>query len=308
MKSIHNVSMIGLGALGIMYGHHMSKKMPFANLRVIVDEERFDRYSTQGVYCNDEACQFNYVTPDRACEPADLLLVTVKFSQLQQALKDIKNHVGQNTIIISALNGIVSEEIIGEIYGKEHVLYCVAQGMDAVKEQNRMYYKSMGMLCFGEYDEEISSQKVLRVSDFFDRISMPYEINNKMGIKLWSKLMANVGINQAVALYGGTTSVVQHEGEARTAMIQAMKEVLVIARLEKVELTEKDIDYWLDIIDRLNPEGLPSMAQDVKAKRLSEVELFAGTIVTLGEKHQVEVPINTEFYKKIQEIEKGYSR
>jgi len=32
----------------------------------------------------------------------------------------------------------------------DKILYCVAQGMDAVKEGNKSTYDNMGMLCFGE--------------------------------------------------------------------------------------------------------------------------------------------------------------
>ncbi|MGE5543890.1 MAG: 2-dehydropantoate 2-reductase, partial [Bacillota bacterium] len=37
---IRTVSIIGLGALGILYGNHLSKRMPFANLRIIADQGR----------------------------------------------------------------------------------------------------------------------------------------------------------------------------------------------------------------------------------------------------------------------------
>ncbi len=57
------------------------------------------------------------------------------------------------------------------------------------------------------------------------------------------------------------------------------------------------MDYWLNIIDTLEPDGSPSMAQDVKAGRKTEVELFAGTIVDLAKKHKISVPMNEMFLK-----------
>ncbi len=306
MTGIKNVSIIGLGALGIMYGHLLSKHMPFENLRIIADQERIQRYTNEGIYCNGEKCHFNYVLPTTPCQPADLLIFTVKYTQLPQAIEDVKHHIGKNTIILSALNGIVSEEKIADKYGIEHILYCIALGMDAVKDKNHMNYQSMGHLCFGEFKQGESSEKVERVRNFFDQVTMPYEVDNNMSVKLWSKLMANVGINQTVTIYGGNNSIVQEEGQARTTMIKAMEEVLTIAQHMDISLTYDDIDYWLDIFDNLNPEGMPSMAQDRKAKRYSEVELFAGTIVNLGKKLNIPVPTNQMLYDKIHEIEGTY--
>ena len=169
-----------------------------------------------------------------------------------------------------------------------------------------MTYKHKGMLCFGELNENKNTEKVECLKRFFDKVEMPYEINNKMAVKLWSKLMINVGVNQTVAYFNTTNKTIQKEGSERDMMVAAMKEVQVIAQKEGIILEDKEINYWLEIMDSLNPEGMPSMAQDVKAKRYSEVELFAGTIVRLGEKYNLSVPVNREFYRYFNELEAGY--
>ena len=56
---------------------------------------------------------------------------------------------GKQTLILSLLNGITSEGILAEAYGREKVVDCVAYGMDAVKEGNRLTYRNMGKLCIG---------------------------------------------------------------------------------------------------------------------------------------------------------------
>jgi 2-dehydropantoate 2-reductase len=48
------------------------------------------------------------------------------------------------------------------------------------------------------------------------------------------------------------------------------------------------------------------MRQDVEARRASEVDLFAGTVVALGQKYGVETPVNTWLYHKIKNMEKEY--
>lgn len=303
---IKKVSIIGLGALGGMYAEHLSQKIGFEDLRIIADQKRIDRYKKQGVYCNGKRCNFNYVASNSLVEPADLLIFAVKYTQLQEAIEAAKNHIGDKTIIISVLNGIESERDIAKVYGEEHNLYCVAQGMTASKVGNQMTYKHKGVLCFGELNENKNTEKVERLKRFFDEVEMPYEINNQMAVKLWSKLMINVGVNQTVAYFGTTNQAIQKEGPEREMMIAAMKEVQMVAQEEGVILEDREIDYWLNIMDGLNPEGMPSMAQDVKSKRYSEVELFAGTIVRLGKKHSLSVPVNAAFYEYFTELEAGY--
>lgn len=56
----------------------------------------------------------------------DLVIVAVKYNSLASALETMKNCVGPDTIIISVLNGISSEKIIGERFGMDKMLMTVA--------------------------------------------------------------------------------------------------------------------------------------------------------------------------------------
>ena len=46
--------------------------------------------------------------------------------------------------------------------------------------------------------------------------------------------------------------------------------------------------------------------QDAIARRKSEVELFAGTVLRLAAKHGLPAPVNAFYYRRIREIEAGY--
>ncbi|WP_420910336.1 ketopantoate reductase family protein [Neobacillus muris] len=304
---IQKVSIIGLGALGILFGHQLSKNMPKADLRIIADIGRINRYEKEGVFCNGERCDFHFVTPDDACEPADLLIISVKFNGLHGAIRQAKNHVGDHTIIISALNGITSEEIICETYGMDKLLYCVAQGMDAVKMGNKLTYDHMGMLCFGEREPGFISERMKSVAAFFEKTGVPYQLDTEMMKRLWGKFMLNVGVNQTVAVYQSNYGEIQREGEARETMIGAMREVIAISEKEGIPLTEADLAYWLRVLALLSPDGKPSMAQDLEAKRYSEVELFSGAVIKFAEKHGITAPINKQLYESIKKIERLYS-
>ncbi|MDF2881792.1 MAG: 2-dehydropantoate 2-reductase [Clostridiaceae bacterium] len=303
---IRNVSIVGLGALGTMYGKYFSDKLPKNQVRIIANQSRIDKYEHNGIYCNGEHCDFNYVLPEERQKPADLLIFSVKFNQLQQAIKDAAHQVGQNTIILSVLNGISSEEIIGKAFRMEKMLYCVAQGMDAVKIDNELNYKNMGMLCFGEQNNTLWSNKVTSVAEFFNSTDFPYEVPMNMNHKMWGKFMMNTGVNQTVAVFSTNYGGIQAEGEPRNIMIAAMKEVISISQKAGINLDESDLRYWLDVLSKLNPIGMPSMGQDMAAHRKTEVDLFSGTAITLGKKYNVPTPTNEWLYQKVQDMERNF--
>ncbi|CAM3060265.1 ketopantoate reductase family protein [Sporolactobacillus spathodeae] len=303
---IKNVAIVGLGALGIMYGKHLVDRLGVDAVRIVADHDRIERYKKDGILCNGEPCTFRYVAADEPMEPADLLIFAVKYTGLKSAIANAKNQIGKQTIILSVLNGISSEQVIGGTFGFDQLLYCIVAGMDASKVGNELTYKNLGFISFGEAND-VRSKKVQALAHFFDKVSIPYEIPEHMMHKMWSKLMVNTGVNQSTAVFATNYGGIQVPGKPRDTVIAAMKEVVKVANSEGVNLQESEIAGWLKINDALNPEGMPSMRQDTLQHRPTEVELFAGTIRKLGKKHGIPTPVNDFLYTKIEEIESAYS-
>ena len=301
---IKTVSLIGLGALGVMLSGQMAKSMPEGDFRVIVDENRLTRYRRDGIFCNESRVDFHYLLPGAPVPPADLLIFGVKYTGLAKAIQDARSQVGSNTAILSLLNGVVSEQELAAAYGRERVLYCVAQGMDATKTGNRLTYHSMGRLVVGE-EQGPPTARVLLLERFLNKTGVLCEVSDDMHLRQWSKLMLNVGVNQAAMVYKTNYGGLQSPGKARDAMLAAMREVLALAPHVRVDLKESNIDDWMRILATLSPTGTPSMRQDSDAKRPTEVELFAGTVVRLGKKYGVATPVNNEFYTRIKALEGG---
>lgn len=303
MNEIKTVGLIGLGAVGALYAERMLASG--ADLRVIVDDERKDRYSREGVYVNGTRVDFPYVTPKDAA-PVDLLLIVTKEGGLLSAMETASGFVGKDTLIISLLNGVTSEGIVAARFGAENVLYSVAQGMDAVKEGNRLTYVHPGRIVLGEREAGEISARVQKVADFLNSHGVVCTPVGDMVRRQWGKLMLNVGLNQACMVFECDYGGVQQPGKPRETMLGAMREAQKMAALEGYAISEEEFSEWVALLDSFSPEGKPSMRQDGEAHRKSEVELFAGTMVRLGQKHGVSLPVNEWLYGRVQEIEAGY--
>ena len=185
------------------------------------------------------------------------------------------------------------------------MIYAVAQGMDAMKFGAELTYSKMGVLCIGARLE--SQQEGLdRVCCLFDRTELPYVREKDILHRLWSKFMLNVGVNQTCMVYSCTYEDVWHPGKERDTMLGAMREVIAVANAEGIDLSESDLEEYDRIIRTLRADGTPSMGQDRIARRHSEVEMFAGTVIRRGQKAGIPTPVNQWLYDQVQEIEKSY--
>ena len=113
---IQTTAIIGMGALGLMYADTIAKARGRESVSFVMNKERLQKYKDAVFTCNGEEKTFQM----RDCEemePVDLLIVAVKYNGLPDAMKDMRKCVGENTIIMSVMNGITSEKMIAEEFG-----------------------------------------------------------------------------------------------------------------------------------------------------------------------------------------------
>ena len=301
MKRIESVTLVGLGAIGAAYGSllHDSLKGSF---QIVANEQRIQKYQKNGIKINDDVYHFDYITPETKVEPVDLVIFAVKNAEFLQAIEDVKYHVGPNTIILSLLNGISSEETIYEAYRNDHILYSMSVEIDALRTGLDVRFSTRGRIEYGEKNNELS-EDVLAVKDLFDRVGIDYKISDNITHTMWWKFMINVGVNQTSAVLKAPYGVFQTLPIAYEWMESAMMEVVALSEKAGTGLTVEDVKKFWPIINNLSPKGKTSMLQDIEAGRKTEVDYFAGKVCELGQKYGVATPINEQLYKIIRILE-----
>lgn len=304
--AIKKAAIIGRGAVGLLYGNMIRKNLGLDAAEYVMDDERFARHAGQEVRINGVPCDIPTI-PESQAGPVDLVILTVKAPGLSGALDTMERLVGPSTKIMSLLNGVTSEERIAERFGWAHTVVSIAQGMDAVFIGDELTYSHVGEIRFGAATGT-EPGVVEDIDEFLTRAGISHVVEPDIRHRLWTKLMMNVGINQTCMAFGGTYGSACVEGsEQNLCFVAAMREALAVARAEGIDVTEADLTQMYEIILGLDPDGMPSMAQDRINRKPTEVEEFSGTIIRLAERHGILVPQNRWLYGRIREIERTYS-
>lgn len=303
------IRIIGMGALGLLFGSLLAEQYGNENVKFLMDRDRLQRHLKDIYTINGRVLHLSLEDADSVpadAERADLILVAVKYSGLEGAIRELKSLAGPQTVVVSLMNGIITEQIIGEQIGRDHLVDSVSIGMDAVRTGTDLTYSHMGRIQLGISGGE--KQECLdRAAGIFAAAGVPYEIMEDIRWAMWNKFEINVGINQTCMVYDCDYGTALQEGsQIRRNLEAAMREVMAVGAAEGVFLSEDELQKNLSLLGSLNPSLYPSMEQDRKAKRRSEVELFSGTLLRLAEKHHMEVPVNRTYYQKVQEIEASY--
>lgn len=294
MKDIENILLCGLGAIGSVYANILCK---YENFRVLVDEKRYERYTKEPLLFNGKELKLNYILPDNKSFNADLIIIATKYDGLFEAAENIKNFVNKDTLILSLLNGVTSEDIIAKKYGREKIPYSYFIGHSAVRNGRSITQDGIYQTVFGSDNPET----VKRLKAFFDKSGIKYSIPDDIKHSMWSKFMLNACANQISAVLGLTFGEMLADEKCMNLALEVMHEVANIAKACKVKNSDSLIDETMENLHKMIPEGKTSMLQDIEAGRKTEADMFAGVIIDLGKKYGIKTPLN-EFLKTLIEI------
>ncbi len=310
VREIKDVLIVGAGAVGSAVAGIIDRGLP-GSVRLLAGPERAARLKAEGLVLNGERRDFSLATPLAAPragqETSDLILVAVKHHQLEQAIADMAGHVGGQSLVLSLMNGIDSEDSLAAAFGRERVPWAMILGIDAVREGNETRYSSAGRIHFGDERNhpDAMSARISRIAAFFDRCGLLYTVPEDMIRSMWFKFMINVGVNQASAVLGAPYGGFQRPGPARELMTAAMLEVVALSASLGTALVPADIELWNETLSTLRPEGKTSMLQDIEAGRKTELEVFGGKVVELGRRLGIPVPVNETLLLVLRGLEDG---
>ncbi len=304
MQEIKTVALIGLGGIGGYLASNLQKVTGKENLRIIAGGARKERIEKNGLIVNGEPVSFHVVAPEEETGYADLVIIITKSLGLREAVLQVKNQVGPDTMIMSPLNGIESEDIVAEVYGYERILYSLARVSVTVTNQNELHFNpGFAHMEFGEKTNETYSERVLAVKTLFESAGIKSVIQKDMIFAIWHKFMCNVAENQTAAILGIPFGAWHCDEHANHLREMAMREVIAIANKKGIPLGEQDMVEQGERLKKINKDGRPSTLQDIEAGRKTEVDMFAGTVMRLGKEVGVETPVNEFMYHAIKVLE-----
>jgi len=300
-----NILLIGLGAIGSLVASKFSDKN--VELDILLDTKRYSKYKDTPIYVNGKQYQFNYVENKTCTKLYDFVIIAVKYHHLPSVLDELEGLLSNDCTIMSLLNGIDSEEIIGGRFGIDKCVYAFITNTDATRVDRTVSFKADGKIFYGERDGTISD-RIKLIAAVFDKIGMNYRPVQDIITKQWKKFMINIGLNQVSAVLKAPYGYFLKSEDIMSLTKAAMEEVVNVANAVKIKLRPSDIERSLAYLSALAPEGKTSMLQDVEAQRKTEVEMLSMKLIELGEEHNISTPINKVLFLQIKALESLYEQ
>lgn len=297
---IQSVAVLGAGAVGSYVIWGLSHKKDI-RLGVIAEGERADRLKKGGCRINDEVYRPEVWSPQEA-EDMDLLIVSLKYGSLPEALESIKTIVGEHTTVMSLMNGVDSEKLIAEQVGDDRVLRSLIK-VASHKEENGYYFNpetTLGII-FGELAAPFDSERVQAIESLFADTGIHFRSTEFIREEIWGKFRLNVCNNLPQAILGAGVGCYSDSTHMKVISDGLRRE------LEQIALA-KGIDMSKMAGTSGRGSAVPASArystlQDLDAGRHTEIDMFSGTLMRMGEELGIPTPYNEYTYHMIKALE-----
>lgn len=298
--NIKSVAVLGAGAVGsyVIWGLAERKDI---KLGVIAEGERYQRLKEKGCAINGATYHPEVWTPEEA-NGVDLLIVSLKYGALRGALDSIKKIVGKETIVMSLMNGVDSEDIISQVIDRSHVLPAIIK-VASHKEEDGYHFDpdtTIGII-FGEYEAPYNSERVKAVEALFGNTGIHYRATEFAVEEIWSKFRLNVCNNLPQAIIGAGVGCYGDSEHMQAIRNGLKRELEAIAQAKGIDLNKAS-----DVSGRgsaVPPKARYSTLQDLDAGRHTEIDMFSGALMRMGKELGIATPYNEYTYHIIKALE-----
>ena len=293
---IRKAALIGAGAVGC-YLIDCLMDMEGTDFCVIASGERRARLEQSGVCVNGRTLHPPVRTPEEAGEQ-DLILIATKTMALEEAIACLPAMMGKQTLVMSLLNGVDSEERVAAAVGQNHVVYSLMR-IASERRGGQVSYRispEMGVF-FGILpgQDAPASEAIGILSEFFGRTRLFWHAEEDILTDIWYKYASNIANNLPQAILGVPAKLYQTE-DGLYLLNTLWREVRAVAQTKGIDLPEAPC-VWNQ------PASRYSTLQDLDAGRKTEIDMFTGTLMRMAEQAGIAVPCAATVHHLIRALE-----
>ncbi|MDE1331021.1 2-dehydropantoate 2-reductase [Vibrio aestuarianus] len=292
-----NIVVLGPGAIGLLWatqlhqaGHNVSLwgRAPHQLLSITQD--------------NSPAVHFPYCDSN-ALQQADLLLITVKAWQVEQALLPLLTQLNRDTILLFMHNGMGAVDGIADLVSEFPLLLATTTHGALKASVNQVLHTGKGVTQLGAYNAK--GEQCQFLVDVLAHALPEVVWNNTIEEALWYKLAINCAINPLTALEQCRNGDLANQ-HFQQQLENIVAEVASVMNAEGFAVTPSSLLTKVKQVIQATAKNHSSMHQDIFYRRKTEIDFITGYLLKKAKKHQLTTAENSKLYHAIQQIEHSW--
>lgn len=306
-----NIVVIGAGAMGSVFAAALFESgCPVTLLDTsepIVESVRRHGLTITGSG-GERSVQIPIVARAAELDAPDVAFFFVKAHHTESAAESMRSVLGDDAVVVSLQNGWGNADVLAEFFSPEQIVMGITYNSATVVSPGVVAHTGAGATTLGPYDTAAKTGAADMVAKQLGNAGMTVNSTPTVKDEVWNKLTLNVATLPVSAL-SRLTAGAMAEGSPVNPLVRSLAaEAVTVGQALGFAV---DLDERLDTIETVLQragDGSPSMLQDVKGERKTEIEVVCGAVVTEARRLDLPVPLNEAMVDLVHGLERSYLR
>lgn len=233
----------------------------------------------------------------------NLIILAVKAWQVKEIAYELSKIVDNNSVILPLQNGILAVDELKEQIKTENIIGGLCRIISKIESPGVInHFGVIPTIVIGELNNT-KSERIKRIIELFDASGIKSKVADDINSELWKKFIA-ICVSGLLAVTRSTYGEIRELQETRVLMIELLNEIYLLSQKIGINIESDFIDKTVSFIDTFPYDSTSSLTRDVWEGKPSEIEYQNGTVVKLGEKYNLDTPLNRYVYNCILPMEK----
>jgi 2-dehydropantoate 2-reductase len=301
------ILVVGAGAIGGYFGGRLLAAG--RDVTFLVRPKRSAELASNGLVIKSPNGDVTLKNPptvqaDKLAEKFDVVLLSCKAFDLDDAIKSFAPAVGPQTAIVPLLNGMLHLDVLDAKFGPERVLGGLCAIAVTLNEHREVIHlQPMQSLNFGERDGKLS-ERVRAIAEVFKSGNFGSVASANVLQDIWEKWVFLASIAAATCLMRAPVGIILAAPGGKDFMLGIFDECKAVATAEghppRAPFLERTVAM-------LTAEGSPmtaSMFRDIKVGASVEADHVIGDLIKRGDTAKVPMPRLRTAYTHLKAYEK----
>jgi 2-dehydropantoate 2-reductase len=304
------ILVVGAGAIGGYFGGRLLQAGN--DVTFLVRPKRAFELASAGLVIKSPAGDVTLKSPptmqaDKLAETFDVVLLSCKAFDLQDAIKSFAPAVGPKTAIIPLLNGMLHLNVLDEKFGADRVLgglCAIAVTLNDAREVVQL--APMQSLNFGERDGSMS-ERVRAIAKVFESGKFGAVASDHIMQDMWEKWVFLASLAASTSLMRTSVGNILAVAGGKDFLLGMLDECSAIASAEGHAPGGPFFQRTRGLLTTEGSAMTASMFRDIKAGLPVEADHVIGDLVARGDAAKIPVPKLRTAYPHLQAYEKQRS-
>jgi 2-dehydropantoate 2-reductase len=288
-----NIIIVGAGAIGSLFGGLLSQK----NTVVLVGRlPHITAIQQHGLTIRGKTKK--HAKPlattkiqDISLRP-DLIILTVKSYDTENAVKQIQPILDKQTYVMSLQNGLDNIETIKQYIDSQQIIAGVTTNGALFSQPGVIQHTGKGITIVGELTGE-TTERIQTIVKLFNDVGLTTHVSTDIMKEIWIKAIINSSINPLTAFFRCQNGYLLENKLLEHIVERICEESTSIATAEKISVKSSEMMQKTKEVIRDTAQNQSSMLQSIQQGKKTEIDSINGTLANIAKQHGIKAPLNT---------------